>query len=194
MLTVPNVEMPTLTVSTGIAHGSAKAVESISLATSGVGHRGIDISFIDFFLCRMRLYTTACVCWMLSSAAATGRSQFGFDGLRDSEISIWIIICYKVRMDGGVIQISRRFYFQLFLFVDKHPPSIFTLRDFVGAIAGLFLRRGFRPPTTVPYLSTNIHRPSLLSATSSPLSPVHSYGGYAWVCFTLLSGAGNSVT
>jgi hypothetical protein len=49
MLTVPIVEMPTLTVSTGIAQGSAKAVESISLATSGVGHRGIDISFIDFF-------------------------------------------------------------------------------------------------------------------------------------------------
>ena len=48
-------------------------------------------------------------------------------------------------MDGGVIQISRRFYFQLFLFVDKHPPSIFTLRDFVAAIAGPFLRRGFRP-------------------------------------------------
>jgi hypothetical protein len=44
-------------------------------------------------------------------------------------------------MDGGVIQISRRFYFQLFLFVDKHPPSIFTLRDFVAAFAGLFLRR-----------------------------------------------------
>ena len=82
MLTVPIVEMPTLTVSTGIAQGSAKAVESISLATSGVGHRGIDISFIDFFLCRN---TTACVCWMLSSAATLGRSQFGFDGLRDSD-------------------------------------------------------------------------------------------------------------
>jgi hypothetical protein len=63
------------------------------------------------------------------------------------------------------------------LFVDKPPPSISTLRDFVAAIAGLFLRRGFRPPTTVAYLSTNLRRLSLLSATSSPLSPVHSYGG-----------------
>ena len=27
------------------------------------------------------------------------------------------------------------------LLVDKHPPSIFTLRDFVAAFAGLFLRR-----------------------------------------------------
>ena len=31
------------------------------------------------------------------------------------------------------------------LFVDKPPPSIFTLRDFVAAFAGLFLRRGCRP-------------------------------------------------
>ena len=67
------------------------------------------------------------------------------------------------------------------LLICRHttPPSISTLRDFVAAFAGTFLRRGFRPPTTVAYLSTNLRRLSLLSATSSPLSPVHSYGAYA---------------
>ena len=45
-----SVEVPTLTVSTGIAQGSAKAVESISLSIPGsISSRGIDISFIDFF-------------------------------------------------------------------------------------------------------------------------------------------------
>ena len=74
------------------------------------------------------------------------------------------------------------------LLICRHttPPSIFTLRDFVAAFAGLFLRRGFRPPTTVAYLSTNLRRLSLLSATSSPLSPVHSYGAYATFPFYTL--------
>ena len=54
-------------------------------------------------------------------------------------------------------QISRRFFFSTVLFGWQTSPSIFTLRDFVAAIAGPFLRRGFRPPpTTVAYLSTNI--------------------------------------
>jgi hypothetical protein len=46
------VEMPTLTVSTGIAQGSAKgSVESISLSyfRGSIMRRGIDMSLIDFF-------------------------------------------------------------------------------------------------------------------------------------------------
>jgi len=79
---------------------------------------------------------------------------------------------FTVGMNWRRILISRRFYFQLFFLV-------------------IHIHRGFRPPTTVtcvycilPYC---IHpRPSLLSTTSSSLSPVHSYGGYATSLFIRL--------
>ena len=64
-------------------------------------------------------------------------------------------------------RISRRFYFQPSLLVINIP-------------GGSAQRR--RPPVFNVY----IHRPSLLSATSSPLSPVHSYGGYATSLFIRL--------
>ena len=80
-------------------------------------------------------------------------------------------------MDGGF---SRRFFFKTFFLVHNHPPSILTPLRLRRCFAGLFLRRGFRPPTTVVYLSIIILRPFSLPCDFVAASPVHSYGGYAW--------------
>jgi hypothetical protein len=44
-------------------------------------------------------------------------------------------------MDGGGLFVLSTFLFSTVLFGDKKSPSNLTLRDFVAAIAGLFLRR-----------------------------------------------------
>ena len=44
-------------------------------------------------------------------------------------------------MDGGGLLVLSTFLFSTVLFGDETSPSNLTLRDFVAAIAGLFLRR-----------------------------------------------------
>ena len=78
-------------------------------------------------------------------------------------------------MDGGF---SRRFFFKTFFLVHNHPPSIFTPLRLRRCFAGSFLRRGFRPPTTVAYLSIIILRLfSLSTLRRSILTAVMPGGG-----------------
>ena len=132
---------------------------------------------------------------------------FGFNVVRDLwiRIRIWITAVrfdrrYELTADG-VFDLST-FVFSTVLFGDKTSPSNLTLR--FACFAGGFLRRlcsglllGLRSANELNHGATRsavASEQSLLSATSSPLSPVDFYGGYAWSLFTLLSGAGNSVT
>lgn len=83
---------------------------------------------------------------MTEAGVAVYFFTFGFNVVRDLwiGISIWITaVRFDRRYDltaDGVFDLST-FLFSIVLFGDKTSPSIFTLRDFVAAIAGGILRR-----------------------------------------------------
>ena len=111
-------------------------------------------------------------------------------------------------MDGGCLFDLSTFVFSIVLFIDKHPRPILLSASraspvyFYGGYArgycsGLLL--GLRSANEWKHGATRSavaseQRSAVASEQRSAVASEHFYGGYARSLFSLLSGAGNSVT
>jgi len=164
--------MQTLNASTGIAQGSVTAVESISLSTfwGRLSTRGIDISFIDFFLCIRCQYLPSA--WVFP----TKSTSISFLGavvltLMPAVLSL-CVLCVLTPMLMMMIRGEFR---------GGSAPLRRVLerkRNKLSNIRRLYLR-GFRPPTTDSMGVQGVTCNNLYNIRRLYLPTVQSYGGGA---------------